>query len=410
MEIATRIMTLIDNAQTELILVSPYINIDNWSKFKKCLQRAINRGVNITIYARENATQNLETIKAFNINICLVKDLHAKIYLNEKYAIASSQNLIQYSDDNSIDFGYSTETEEERQQLRNFISQYMFVNKPLKIAQPESTVDVNRITIGHKAQHLILKDFEIRQIGEIFKSNFDKVRINEKETYVYCAKLFPFGDLMIREGFEIRFNFGQKVSDALVDFLENLDLENYHYHYEKKITLNLYNSSFIFMPTEVNDLQKLINDYILMCTRIMGYNEKRIKSERPSELNLKFSRDDIDKIYHRFSSEFPNSNYKVTSKYLFCRDLLPFGDVLINDEFQIKIEMDQDDFKTIENTLLQMDFNFNYKYELLWNQEYDSRIYFNFRPLKWGDFDSLVSDYIFITKEILKKTEKVVFN
>ncbi len=192
MEIATRIMTLIDNAQTELILVSPYINIDNWSKFKKCLQRAIDRGVYITIYARENATQNLEAIKSFNVNVCLVKDLHAKIYLNEKYAIASSQNLIQYSDDNSIDFGYSTETEEERQQLRSFISQYMFANKPLKIAQPTSIVDVNEITVGQKAQHLILKDFEIRQIGEIFRSKFDNVRINEKRNLCILFKIVPF--------------------------------------------------------------------------------------------------------------------------------------------------------------------------------------------------------------------------
>lgn len=77
MEIATRIMTLIDNAKKELILVSPYISIDNWQKLKKCLQRAVDRDVNITIYARENANQNLETIKSFKLNLYLVKDLHA---------------------------------------------------------------------------------------------------------------------------------------------------------------------------------------------------------------------------------------------------------------------------------------------------------------------------------------------
>ncbi len=230
----------------------------------------------------------------------------------------------------------------------------------------------------------------------------------KKETYVYCSKLFPFGDLMIREGFEIRFKFRHKVSDALVDFLENLDIKNNHYHYEKKITLNLYNSSFIFIPQEVTDLQKLISDYIFMCDRIIGYIEKRIKIESPSEINLKFSLDDIYKTYERLSVEFPNSKYKVNSRYLFCRDLLPFGDVIINNAFQIKIEMDQDDFKTIENTLLQMDFNFNYKYEMFLYQEHESRLYFNFRPLQWENLDFLISDYIDITKEILKKTEKVV--
>lgn len=57
MEISTRIMTLIDNAKTELILVSPYISIDKWDKFKKCLQRAIVGLVHIKINARKCGTQ-----------------------------------------------------------------------------------------------------------------------------------------------------------------------------------------------------------------------------------------------------------------------------------------------------------------------------------------------------------------
>ncbi len=410
MEIATRIMTLIDNAQTELILVSPYINIDNWSKFKKCLQRAIDRGVNITIYARENATQNLETIKSFNVNVCLVKDLHAKIYLNDKYAIASSQNLIQYSDDNSIDFGYSTETEEERQQLRSFISQYLLANKPIRIAQPESDIAVKEMITVKKVKRSVLKNFEIRKIYEVFSSRYENVKINEEETYVYCSKLFPFGDIMFREGLEIRFNFREKGCDEMIKILENLDVKNNHYQYEKKLTINkIHHSSYIFIPQNVTDIQKLINDYVFMCNRILNNIEKETEIERLSEINLKFNRDDINKIYNRLSNEFPSVNYKVKSSYLFCRDLLPFGDVLINDEFKIKIEMDRVDFKTIKNILVEMDFNYNYKYEKHMYQEYDSRLYLHLKPVKFDDIELLISDYIAITKEILNKTEKAVF-
>ena len=324
MEIATRIMTLIDNAQTELILVSPYINIDNWSKFKKCLQRAIDRGVNITIYARENATQNLETIKSFNLNVCLVKDLHAKIYLNDKYAIASSQNLIQYSDDNSIDFGYSTETEEERLQLLSFISQYLSINKPVRITQVSDNNAVSKMIKIKELEHLVLKDFEVRKIYEVFNSRYANIKINEEETYVYCSKLLPFGDLMFREGFEIRFNFREKGCDEMIKILENLDIKNNHYQYEKKLTINkTHHSSYIFIPQNVTDIQKLINDYVFMCNRILDNIEKETEIEMVSEINLKFSRDDIHKIYNRLSNEFPSSNYKVNSSYLFCGDLLP---------------------------------------------------------------------------------------
>jgi hypothetical protein len=261
MEIATRIMTLIDNAKTELILVSPYIIIDKWDKFKKCLQRAVDRGVDITIYARENATQNLETIKSFKVNLYLVKDLHAKIYLNDNYAIASSQNLIQYSDSNSIDFAYSTETEEERQQLLGLISQYLIVSKPFKKEVHEQIKFIEKKDI--------VIDYEIKKIYETFNEKFDSVRLNNDATYVYCSKLFPFGDVMFREGLEIRFNFQHKGCDAIVKILENLDIKNNHYQYDKKMIMNkTHHSSFIFIPQNVTDIQKLIYDYVFMIEKI----------------------------------------------------------------------------------------------------------------------------------------------
>jgi hypothetical protein len=269
MEIATRIMTLIDNANTELILVSPYISIDNWQKFKKCLQRAVDRGVNITIYARENATQNLETIKSFKVNVFLVKDLHAKIYLNDSYAIASSQNLIQYSDDNSIDFGYRTETEEERTQLLSLIKQYLIVSKPFKheIREQLKAIEIKEVAINTTPENV--KNTDIENIYNTFNERFGNVRLNNDATYLYGTDFFRFGDLMIREGFEIRFKFQYKGCDAIVKILEKLELKNYNYRYEKKLVISkTRHYSYIFIPQDVTDNQKLIYDYVFMCLRI----------------------------------------------------------------------------------------------------------------------------------------------
>lgn len=270
MEIATRIMTLIDNAKISLILVSPYISIDKWDKFKRCLQRAVDRGVIITIYARENADQNLDSIKAFSINLILVKDLHAKIYLNDSYAIASSQNLIQYSDSNSIDFGYSTETEEERNQLLNFINQYLIVTKPIKLNRTQKISTLVKKEPVKETESKTFKNFEIKQIFEAFQKKYNIGRLSSESQYIYCSNIFKFGDLMLREGFEVRFNFQIKDHSFTIKILENLELSNNHYQYKKELVMNKnHPTSFIFIPQDVINIQNLINDYIFMTNNII---------------------------------------------------------------------------------------------------------------------------------------------
>lgn len=45
LEITSKIMSLIEEAQKEIIIVSPYVNIQKWGKMKSCIERAIERGV-----------------------------------------------------------------------------------------------------------------------------------------------------------------------------------------------------------------------------------------------------------------------------------------------------------------------------------------------------------------------------
>lgn len=410
MEIATRIMTLIDNAKTNLVLVSPYINIDKWDKFKKCLQRAVDRGVIITIYARENADQNLDLIRSFKVNLILIKDLHAKIYLNDSYAIASSQNLIQYSDSNSIDFGYSTETEEERNQLLTLINQYLIVTKPIKLTLPEKINPEIKAEVIKESDTVFFKDFEIKKIYKTFNGKYSSVRMNNDASYVFCNRLFPFADVMLREGFELRFRHNITDYSSILEVLENLNLENNHYQYKKELKMtNNHPDSLIFIPQEVTDIQKLVDDYVFMTDLILDKTGHKTGIGKPSEIKQNLNRDDINKMYKSFKNEFPNSNCKVKSIYLFSNELISFADVLIDNEFKIKIEMDRIDFKAIKNILMGIDFNYNYKYEKYVYQEYESRFYLHLKPLKFDDIQLLISDYIAITKEILNKTEKAVF-
>ena len=281
MEISGQIMTLIDETKEELVIVSPYIKINTWKKIKKCIQRAIDKGVKITVYARKNADQDLTDLIHFKVNLILVQDLHAKIYLNENYAIVSSQNMIEYSDENSIDFAYSTETDLERLQLEKLINQY------LKIHDVKNEVIFEEKKINFRNENSnnqdvtnkeFLKDFEINKISNVFQEKYTDVRINGRSTYVFCNKLFCFGDVMFREGYEIRFNHSVLDFVSILKIIKELNLETLNYKYLSNCKMkNNHPDTMIFIPQYYNNIDKLIEDYIKLTEIIYKETSKYTK-------------------------------------------------------------------------------------------------------------------------------------
>ena len=278
MEISGKIMTLIEEAEKELIIVSPYVEFKNWDKLKRCLRNARDRNVAITFYVRENVKQDLDPIKEINAKIVYVKDLHAKIYLNEVNGIVSSQNLYQYSDINSIDFAYSTETEIERNQLVKLIDKYLKnssakIVKNEKLRESTSQIFNNEVCVEKyeiTGNIFPLNETDLVRIKECFKDKFTEIKIKSTSTYVYCDKLFPFADVMFREGFEIRFFFDVENKHRFIKIIQELNFENNHYKYEKKwIGKNDNSPVIIFIPQEVVDIQKLIYDYTFMAKAIL---------------------------------------------------------------------------------------------------------------------------------------------
>lgn len=279
MEISSQIMTLIDETKEELVIVSPFINIKTWNKIKKCLQRAVDRGVNITVYARKNANQDLTDLIQFKVKLILVQDLHAKIYLNENYAIVSSQNMIEYSDENSIDFAYSTETDLERLQLDKLINQYLKIHDLINIVNFEEEKKINFRNENSNNQNLtdneFLKAFEIKKIFNAFEKKYKSGRINNTSTYVFCNKLFCFGDVMFREGYEIRFNHSILDSISILETLKELNLETLNFRYSTKYKIkNNHPDTIIFIPLKFDNIDKLIEDYIELTELIQHKTSK----------------------------------------------------------------------------------------------------------------------------------------
>ena len=88
------ILTLLDEADHKLIIVSPYVKIDKWFKLKKKLESVIQRNIEIEFYIREdkNNYESFQQVKSIGLEPIGIPDLHAKLYMNEKNAIVTSLN------------------------------------------------------------------------------------------------------------------------------------------------------------------------------------------------------------------------------------------------------------------------------------------------------------------------------
>jgi len=116
-ELEKIIYDIIWDAQETLLIVSPFIKLDDY--FKKLFDNHINNpklhflivfGKNEKEVSKSLSKQDFEYFKKFlNISIVYVPNLHAKYYGNETKGVISSINLYDYSFKNNIEFGVYSE-------------------------------------------------------------------------------------------------------------------------------------------------------------------------------------------------------------------------------------------------------------------------------------------------------------
>ena len=112
-ELNTTIEALFEDAEEQLILISPYIKLHD--RFVSVLKtKKDNPKFKITIvfgkndedYSKSLRSEDFSFFKEFlNVEIKYEKRLHAKYYANESKAIITSMNLYSYSQDNNIEAG-----------------------------------------------------------------------------------------------------------------------------------------------------------------------------------------------------------------------------------------------------------------------------------------------------------------
>lgn len=113
--LAAVIEHIIKEAQKEIILVSPYLQIH-----KLVMQRLIDashKKVLVKVVYRkdsQNTKSEVEKLRAIEtLQLYEIENLHAKCFLNEKRALISSMNLYDYSEKNNREMGIALSAAED---------------------------------------------------------------------------------------------------------------------------------------------------------------------------------------------------------------------------------------------------------------------------------------------------------
>ncbi len=132
-EISARILTMLDESDERVIIVSPYVKISKWYKFIKKINELKSRKIATEIYVRDDP-ENKETygeLDQLRLEYKKIPHLHCKFYMNERCGIVTSMNLLLSSDINSLEIGYATETWTEYSKLLEFYHRYICFGNPV---------------------------------------------------------------------------------------------------------------------------------------------------------------------------------------------------------------------------------------------------------------------------------------
>lgn len=268
LEISSKIMTLIEEAKTELVLVSPYVEVSKWDKLKKCIERAINRGVKLTFIARKNAKQDLTYLEQTGVKLILIDNLHAKLYYNESYGIVTSQNLVYYSDINSIDIAYKTTSNLEKNELIEFVNKYIIQINAVESADHINT-KLNIRTDFDYDDVVSLKDWQLDKLIYHFKNTYYQVKFKTTSSYIFSGHLIPFADTMISANYILKF---RKSTNNAEEIINQISQQKFSLKNKFRIDLRTKHKTFYyieFVPQSNFNFENLMLDFTEITNKIL---------------------------------------------------------------------------------------------------------------------------------------------
>lgn len=219
---------IFENAQKNLIIISPYIKLH--SRFKDVLKPKLNEHrLQITIVFGKNEDDisksfSLEDFNFFkeypDIEIRYEPRLHAKYYANEESSLLSSMNLYDFSQNNNIEFGILTKNsssdkldQEAYEYFKSVIDngKLLFKNKPI----------IEEKLLGFSKKYLGFNNV-VNELEELLKPNN-----KPKNTYKPAKRNEEKMGYCIRTGIKIPFNPKRPFSDKAFESWNRFKDDNY---------------------------------------------------------------------------------------------------------------------------------------------------------------------------------------
>lgn len=272
------ISRIIDEAERELILLVPYIQLSD--QLLKALRYANSRGVETLLIYRESKLSPKEREKLLsisNLNLMHHPNLHAKCYMNENYLIIGSMNLYEYSEKNNREMGvlFSRKPIEDNQAyfddfedvFQDAINEIKLIVNSAQMERPseETVKDGFEFDIIKTPKEWSLET--CKALNAFFVTKTFHVELIDNEHVIKCSNFFDKVDLMyISNGFRFVLNHYQEKSEQIFDYLlSNYDedgISDFKFFVSPKYSsinlYRLYNSEFW---QEEDDQIEILNKY-----------------------------------------------------------------------------------------------------------------------------------------------------
>ena len=281
---------IIWDAENTLLMVSPFIKLDNY--FKKLFDKHINNqnlhliivfGKNEGSVSKSLSKTDFDYFKKFlNISIIYVPNLHAKYYGNEHKGVITSINLYDYSFKNNIEFGVYSE-------------QTLFFNN--------FTSSTDNDAWG-----------ECIQIAEKNESVFIKRPVYEKNLLSsILGKKYIKSDILHDITNKFYSNLGLSIKDStlkkLTDFPDEIFLgsePSIRPTREDVINIHTKKEELTIQRNGIQNSKVYQTGYCIRTGKQIQFNEKQPMSEDAYQSWAKFSNKDYPEKYCHFSGETSN--------------------------------------------------------------------------------------------------------
>jgi len=259
-------MTLIEESDEFVILVSPYVKISKWYKLIKKLENLDSRNIPVEFIIRDDQTnqRSFQELNDLGIRYTAIKDLHCKLYINEKYAIVSSMNLLLSSEINSLELAYQTENESEYQELKEFCERYLSIDfdKP-KVQNETFTMDWRDHVCNSLRENAGI-NVKATQDNKAFLVN---TGTNNYTSFIYNGKQNHLRISGILSGKEYEFLSSNKDSIPKIDGIELELIYGQNRHYDtiwatSENPLNSYDLNNVY-DNEKSSVAELVTNFII---------------------------------------------------------------------------------------------------------------------------------------------------